>query len=103
MSARQLIRRARDIGVELSLIAGVVKVRGNRQVVELMLASLREHRLELITALQRQLISADQVDWLALDSAYWLHHRGCLACEAADQGYGLRCGTGSTLWRAPSD
>ncbi|MDD2713014.1 MAG: hypothetical protein PHU77_08830 [Simplicispira sp.] len=43
-------------------------------------------------------------DWYALDKAYQLHHIGCPVCQAAGRGtrYGLRCGTGATLWSAYS-
>ena len=45
---------------------------------------------------------AAPVDWHALDAAYLAHHFNCPTCIAAGRGdrYGLRCGTGATLWRA---
>lgn len=43
-------------------------------------------------------------DWRALDKAYLLHHMACPVCQAAGRGarYGMRCGTGASLWSAYS-
>lgn len=44
-------------------------------------------------------------DWRALDKAYLLHHMACPVCQAAGRGarYGMRCGTGASLWSAYSE
>ena len=36
--------------------------------------------------------------WRPLASAYHAHHFNCKTCIAAGKGYGLRCGTGASLW-----
>lgn len=38
--------------------------------------------------------------WRVLDAAYLVHHFACKTCCTAGQGRGLRCGTGTALWRA---
>ena len=45
------------------------------------------------------------VAWQALDKAYQAHHVKCPICIAAGRGirYGLRCGTGASLWTAYSE
>ena len=42
------------------------------------------------------------LDWHELDAAYLAHHVNCKTCIEAgrDSRYGLRCGTGTALWRA---
>lgn len=41
--------------------------------------------------------------WRELAAAYHQHHFTCPTCIAAGKGYGLRCGTGSVLYRAYED
>ena len=43
----------------------------------------------------------DPADWRELAAAYHAHHFACQTCIAAGRGsqYGLRCGTGTALWR----
>lgn len=40
--------------------------------------------------------------WRAVRDAYHDHHHACPVCIAAGKGYGLRCGTGASLWAAYS-
>lgn len=40
--------------------------------------------------------------WRAVRDAYHDHHHACPVCIAAGKGYGLRCGTGASLWGAYS-
>lgn len=42
------------------------------------------------------------LDWRELAAAHHAHHFNCPTCIAAGRGsyYGLRCGTGATLWCA---
>jgi hypothetical protein len=42
------------------------------------------------------------LDWYELDSAYLAHRQNCQICIEAGRGSrcGLRCGTGTALWRA---
>lgn len=42
----------------------------------------------------------DPASWRELADAYSAHHFDCLTCQAAGRGtgYGLRCGTGASLW-----
>ena len=44
----------------------------------------------------------DPAAWRELAAAYHDHHFACQTCIAAGRGsqYGLRCGTGTALWRA---
>lgn len=39
-------------------------------------------------------------DWHALDTAYLLHHAGCIQCKAAGRGRGERCAAGAAQWLA---
>ncbi len=43
-------------------------------------------------------------DWRALGRVYLLHYMACPVCQAAERGtrYGMRCGTGASLWSAGS-
>jgi hypothetical protein len=41
--------------------------------------------------------------WQPLAEAYHVHHFGCPVCVAAGKGYGLRCGSGASLWQAYTD
>lgn len=43
-------------------------------------------------------LPADPPTWRALAAEYHRHHFACPTCQAAGQGYGLRCGTGAALW-----
>lgn len=112
MSAQALIRQAQASGVALRLVAGKVKASGPREAVARLLVPLRENRAALTDALQAEAAeplpsaAADAApepgDWRTLDAAYLAHHFNCPTCIAAGRGdrYGLRCGTGATLWRA---
>jgi hypothetical protein len=44
----------------------------------------------------------DPAAWRELSDAYHRHHVNCPTCQAAGRGtrYGLRCGTGASLWTA---
>ena len=57
------------------------------------------------SAVQAPELSDNPVDWRELDVAYQAHHFNCQICIAAGRGvqYGLRCGTGATLWALYSD
>lgn len=112
MSAQALIRQAQASGVSLRLVGGKVKASGPREAVARLLAPLREHRAALADALQSKLVAplpsklvraaTEPTKWHALDAVYFAHHFNCPTCIAAGWGsrYGLRCGTGATLWRA---
>ena len=112
MSAQALIRQAQVEGVALRLVGGKVKASGPRDAVARLLLPLRERRAELAEALQAEPVQPipsapakavlESANWHALDRAYLTHHFNCPTCIAAGRGsrYGLRCGTGATLWRA---
>ena len=112
MSAQALIRQAQASGVALRLVGGKVKASGPREAVARLLVPLREHRAALADALQAEPLATlpsvpadaapELADWHMLDAAYLAHHFNCPTCIAAGRGdrYGLRCGTGATLWRA---
>lgn len=114
MNAEALIRQAQASGVALRLVGGKVKALGPRGAVARLLEPLRKHRAALAEALQAELGEplpgppADAVpepaNWQALDAAYLAHHFNCPTCIAAGRGsrYGLRCGTGTALWRTYS-
>lgn len=100
MSADTLIRKALDAGVELRFVDGQLRVTGKRAAITAWAPTLRENRARLIEALQPP--PAPATDWRPLAQAYHRHHFTCPTCCAAGKGYGLRCGTGTTLWAAYS-
>ena len=103
MSAQALIQRAHEAGVQLRLVDGKIKAVGTRAAVESMIEPLRQHRAELIEAMRRARPNASPDGtgtWHQLHAAYVMHHMACPICISAGHGYGLRCGTGSALWRA---
>ena len=75
-----------------------------RQVWDEHLASQSVTKVEPVAELPVD-ASTDPADWHALDAAYNSHHFNCPTCIAAGRGsrYGLRCGTGASLWRAYSE
>ena len=97
MSADTLIRQAMDAGVELRLVGGKLKAVGKSDALRAWAPRLRQHRAELIQALQPP---EPSIDWRGLDRAYLTHHAQCITCQAAGRGYGLRCGAGLALWTA---
>ena len=99
MSVQALIRQAHQAGVELRLVDGKVKATGTRAAVTAMLEPLRQHRAELIEALTPEPAN-DPATWRELLAEYIAHHWKCPTCVAGGQGYGLRCGAGTALWRS---
>lgn len=99
MSTDTLIRAAMDAGVALKFEDGKLKACGHVDVLRAWAPRLREHKAALIEALQPP---EPAIDWRELDRAYLAHHVGCKTCQAAGRGrtYGLRCGTGASLWVA---
>ena len=97
--ATALIRKALDAGIELQFVGGQLKVTGKRKAIERWAPKLREHKAELLEALQPP---EPAIDWRSLDRAYQQHHINCATCIAAGRGYGLRCGAGSAIWTAYS-
>lgn len=99
MSTDVLIRAAMDAGVALKFEDGKLKALGHVDAVRAWAPRLREHKAELIAALQ---MPEPAIDWRELDRAYLAHHVGCKTCQAAGRGrtYSLRCGTGASLWVA---
>ena len=97
MSALTLIRAARDAGVDLKFEDGKLKAVGHVDAVRAWTPRLRQHKAELIEALQAP---EPVTDWRELDRAYLAHHVTCKTCQAAGRGrsYGLRCGVGAALW-----
>lgn len=93
--ATTLIRKALDAGVEVQFVGGQLKVTGKRKAIECWAPKLREHKAELLEALQPP---EPAIDWRPLDRAYLQHHVNCPACISAGRGYGLRCGAGAALW-----
>ena len=95
------IRKALDPGVEMRFVDGQLKVTGKRKAVECWAPRLRQHKAELIEALQAP---EPVMDWRELDRAYLAHHVMCKTCQAAGRGrtYGLRCGVGAALWSSYS-
>jgi hypothetical protein len=51
----------------------------------------------------RQTFGESVATWQPLAKAYHRHHFACPTCISAGKGYGLRCGTGASLWRAYSE
>lgn len=102
MSTDTLIRAAMDAGVALKFEDGKLKAVGHVDAVRAWTPRLRQHKAELIEALQPPEPAA--IDWRELDRAYQLHHINCPTCIAAGRGarYGLRCGAGAALWSAYS-
>ena len=102
MSTDTIIRAAMDAGVALKFVDGKLKAVGHVDAVAAWAPRLRQHKAELIEALQAP---EPVTDWRELDRAYQLHHINCPTCIAAGRGarYGLRCGTGAALWSAYSE
>ena len=100
--ATTLIRKALDAGIQLQFVDGQLRVTGKRSAVAAWAPALRENRARLIEALQAPAPPAPAIDWRPLAQAYHQHHFACPTCCAAGKGYGLRCGTGTTLWSAYS-
>jgi hypothetical protein len=112
LTAGELILQAKARGVVLCLIDGKVKARGPREAVNSLLRILRENRDALANALlagsktvrpsPEQCSGSAPSEWDVLDGAYMAHLLNCPICVAAGRGsqYGLRCGTGASLWRA---
>jgi hypothetical protein len=107
--AFELMRRAADAGIALKLVHGQVVASGQNRPDADLLANLRNYKTEIIEVLSA---ANDAVanpapmpreTWLVLGQAYQSHHWNCPTCIAASQGRGLRCGTGTVLWRAYSD
>ncbi len=99
MSTDVLIRAAMDAGVALTFEGGKLKACGHVDMLRAWAPRLRQHKAELIEALQAP---EPVTDWRELDRAYLAHHTTCAVCQAAGRGarYGLRCGTGTALWAA---
>lgn len=97
MSTDTLIRAAMDAGVALKFEDGKLKAVGQVDAVRAWAPRLRQHKAELIEALQQP---EPAIDWRELDRAYLAHHVTCKTCQAAGRGrsYGLRCGVGAALW-----
>ncbi len=105
MTAQTLIRQASAAGVELRLIDGKVKASGTADALALMVDQLRANKVglvEFLRAANEPEPPAEPGAWRVLAAAYHAHHFACPTCQAAGRGagYGLRCGTGSALWRA---
>ncbi|MBS7350210.1 MAG: hypothetical protein KIG95_08675 [Comamonas sp.] len=90
-------------GQRLSVPAGVLTDAQREQ--------LRQHKAAIISHLKKQQPSSNEMaepaptspvptDWQAVRDAYYSHHYGCPTCICAGRGYGLRCGTGASLWAA---
>ena len=101
MSTDVLIRAAMDAGVALTFEGGKLKACGHVDVLRAWAPRLRQHKAELIEALQAP---EPVTDWRELDRAYLAHHTTCAVCQAAGRGarYGLRCGAGAALWSSYS-
>ena len=101
MSTDVLIRAAMDAGVALKFEDGKLKALGHVDAVRAWAPRLRQHKAELIEALQAP---EPVMDWRELDRAYLAHHVMCKTCQAAGRGrtYGLRCGVGAALWASYS-
>jgi hypothetical protein len=101
MSTDVLIRAAMDAGVALTFEDGKLKACGHVDVLRAWAPRLRQHKAELIEALQAP---EPVTDWRELDRAYLAHHVMCKTCQAAGRGrtYGLRCGVGAALWSSYS-
>lgn len=101
MSTDVLIRAAMDAGVALTFEDGKLKACGHVDVLRAWAPRLRQHKAELIEALQAP---EPVTDWRELDRAYLAHHTTCAVCQAAGRGarYGLRCGAGAALWSSYS-
>lgn len=97
MSADTLIRQAMDAGVEIRFVDGKLKAVGKSDALRAWAPRLRQHKAELIAALQPP---ETRIDWRELDRAYLAHHARCCTCQAAGRGYGLRCGAGLAMWTA---
>lgn len=97
MSTDTLIRAAMDAGVALKFEDGKLKALGHVDAVRAWAPRLRQHKAELIEALQAP---EPVTDWRELARAYLAHHTTCAVCQAAGRGarYGMRCGTGTALW-----
>lgn len=88
MSVNTLIRAAMDAGVSLKFEDGKLKALGHADAVRTWAPRLRQHKAELIEALQPR---ESATDWRVIDHAYQIHHFRCSACIAAGKGYGRRC------------
>ena len=104
MSVEALIRQAHDAGVLLRLVDGKVKAIGTRAAVALMLEPLRQHRADLVRWFTQVPANGPEPNtdpklWRELHNVYIAHHWSCRTCIAGSQGRGMRCGTGSALWR----
>mgnify|MGYP001191477360 CR=1 FL=1 len=102
MSTDTIIRAAMDAGVALKFVDGKLKAVGHVDAVAAWAPRLRQHKAELIEALQAP---EPVTDWRELDRAYLAHHTACAVCQAAGRGarYGRRCGAGMALWSAYRD
>ncbi|MDO8699049.1 MAG: hypothetical protein Q7J75_01260 [Rhodoferax sp.] len=113
-SASAIVDQLRGAGLNLSLArTGGLAVAPASQLTEELRALIRDSKTLLIdwvksandagsAAPEPPSNPASPTDWHALDAAYLAHHFNCPTCIAAGRGshYGLRCGVGTSLWRA---
>ncbi len=116
MNAAKIIQEAADAGIELHLIDGELRFRGDSLAVASFLPTLRAHKPEIMAALAAQSNTppapatatpakpakhVDQHDRIAAERAYHDHHFQCPTCIAAGQGRDTReaCKYGLKLWK----
>lgn len=103
-SASAIVEKLHGAGLNLSLApTGGLAVAPSSHLTDDLRALIRDSKALLIDWVKAA-NDASPPDWHALDAAYLAHHFNCPTCIAAGRGsrYGLRCGTGATLWRAYS-
>ncbi len=126
MTPFQLLQNARKDGVELTIKAGVLNIFASAQKREKWGPILRPYKADLLALIEQETATktnraarvfehletpkpsqcaisekpANAPTWRAVRNAYYDHHARCPVCIAAGKGYGLRCGTGASLWSA---
>lgn len=102
MSAQTLITQAMEAGVQVRLQGGQLKLIGSEQTAHQWAQRLRPHKAAIIALLEQEQRDLHQqpTNWKVVRDAYYQHHHACPTCICAGRGYGLRCGTGASLWAA---
>ena len=100
MTANDLLQQALQAGLHFEADGEHLRVRGDEAVIGAWAERLRPHKAALLHLLANPVPvqTPNATDWRAVRDAYYSHHHTCPVCIAAGKGYGLRCGTGASLW-----
>ena len=100
MTANDVLRQALEAGLHIAADGENLRIRGDAAQVQQWAERLRPHKAELLHLLANAVPvqTPNATDCRAVRAAYYSHHARCPVCIAAGKGYGLRCGTGASLW-----